>query len=114
MPKKKESKKRYDLPVSIEALVLAGVQKIGDGATALEIFEQLRTVHHSLSFPSVYTALERMTWKGYVERQLGDAESRQGGRARKNYRITHAGQVVLKETNEIQERLQAMLATNPI
>ena len=109
MLKKKESNKRYDLPVSVEYLVLAGVQTIGDGATALEIFEQLRPIHHTLSFPSVYTALERMTWKGYVEKQLGDPESRKGGRARNNYRITKSGQAVLKEVSAIQKRAQAML-----
>ena len=82
----------------IEFLVLAAVLRLGDDhAYGMSVFEAIReNAYPPISFGSVYTALERMTWKGYLEGELGNSEPVRGGRARKYYRVTGLGKKVLE------------------
>lgn len=113
MAKKQPQKLPNDLLGCIEELVLAAAQKLGTEASGMTVYEEIQTVYPPVSFGSVYTALERMTWKGYLESRLGDPEPRRGGRARKYYRITKVGKAVLETTVQVHERVSAMLIKSP-
>ena len=96
---KKKTSAPEDLLGPIEHLVLKAVTTLGaDVAYGMSVFEAIRTVHPPISFGSVYTALERLTWKGYLTTKLGEPEPTRGGRARKYYRITAVGAKVLAST----------------
>jgi len=99
-----------DLLGPIEQLVLTGVVTLGDEAYGMSVFEAIRTVYPPISFGSVYTALERLTWKGYLESRLGAPEPTRGGRARKYYRETGLGKKVLESTRRV---LQSEMLTEP-
>ena len=114
MPKKKNvTKAAQDLLGSVEELALAVVQKLGDDANGMSVFEEIKTIYPPISFGSVYTSLERMTWKGYLETRLGDPEPRRGGRARRYFRITKSGRAVLQATVAVRQQVKDMLALNP-
>lgn len=96
MPKKAQP--RETLLGPIEILIMRGVKALGDDAYGITIFDAVRTVYASMSFGSVYTALERLTWKGYLESRLGEPEPMRGGRAKKYYRVTGPGTKALDST----------------
>jgi PadR family transcriptional regulator PadR len=94
-----------DLLGQIEQLVLIAVLRLGDEAYGMSVFEALRTTAYaSISFGSVYTALERLTWKGYLQSQLGEPIASRGGRAKKYFHVTGAGKRALNTTEEAVRR----------
>ena len=94
-----------DLLGQIEQLVLIAVLRLGDEAYGMSVFEALRTAAYpSISFGSVYTALERLTWKGYLKSHLGEPIASRGGRAKKYFRVTELGKKVLDATEETIRR----------
>jgi len=100
--KKDAQKVPVDLLGPVELFVLTAVMKLGDEAYGMSVFDFIRehVPYKRISFGSIYTALERMTWKGYLEGRLGEPEPTRGGRARKYYRTTGLGEAVLKSTTE--------------
>jgi PadR family transcriptional regulator, regulatory protein PadR len=89
-----------DLLGTIEHLVMRAVASLGkDTAYGMAIFDAVRSVYPPISFGSIYTSLDRLTWKGYLESELGEPESKRGGRARKYYQITGHGKKVLDATS---------------
>jgi PadR family transcriptional regulator, regulatory protein PadR len=95
---KKPKTKRLVLLGPIEVLVIKAVLALEENAYGISVFERIRTVYHSMAFGSVYTALERLTWKGHLEGRMGDPEPMRGGRAKKYYRVTDSGLTALKDT----------------
>jgi len=91
-----------DLLGPIEHLVMKAVFELGgNDAYGMEVFDAIRSVYAPISFGSVYTALERLTWKGYLETRLGEPEATRGGRARKYYNVTGLGKRVLEATQKV-------------
>ena len=75
-----------------EQLVLLAVLRIGDGAYAVPIREELR--HNggvSLSRGTIYVTLDRLERKGYVSSTFADPTPEPGGKARRCFRIERAG-----------------------
>ena len=98
----KKVQESIDLLGPIEHLVVRAVKSLGDDtAYGMEVFETIQSVYPKISFGSVYTALERLTWKGYLESKLGEPEPMRGGRARKYYRVTGEGKKVLDATSKV-------------
>ena len=98
MAKKKPEAFPDDLLGTVELLVMKAVTVCGDDAHGMNVFETVRESYSRISFGSVYTSLERLTWKGYLESRVGEPE--RGGRARKFYKITGLGYKVTKATND--------------
>jgi DNA-binding PadR family transcriptional regulator len=103
MAKRKATETPDDLLGPIEQLVMKAVRTLGeDDAYGMAVFEAIRTIFPRISFGSVYTTLDRLTWKGYLESHLGTPEATRGGRARKYYRVTGIGKKVHEATLKIQ------------
>lgn len=102
MAKSRIEKPPADLPGSVELLVLTAVSTLGDDANGVAVFDLIQEnfAHMRLAFGSVYTALERMTWKGYLKDRMGPPDPARGGRARKYFRLTGLGEAVLNATTE--------------
>lgn len=76
----------------LEQLVLLALARLGreayGAAIAVEIEEG---VGRAVTPGALYTVLERMAAKGYVESWIGDSTPERGGRKRKMYRILPLG-----------------------
>lgn len=98
----KTSKAPVDLLGPIEHLVVRAALALRDDlAYGMAVYETIRSVYPPISFGSVYTALERLTWKGYLESKLGEPEGVRGGRARKYFKVTRRGKNVLEFTSRV-------------
>lgn len=82
-----------DLLGPVEFMVIRAVMELGaDEAYGMAVCEAIQSVCPRISFGSVYTALDRLRWRGYLESELGEPESTRGGRARNYYRVTDLGE----------------------
>ena len=89
-----------------EQLILLAIMRIGDDAYGMTIRREVeQRAGRKLSIGAVYTALERLTRKGYVRDYVGEPTAERGGRAKRHYRITAKGERALKETHAL---LQSM------
>jgi DNA-binding PadR family transcriptional regulator len=83
-----------------EAVTLTAVGALGE-ANNVEIFDAVLEVCPDASFPTVYTALVRMTFRGYVAERTGESQPVRGGKARKYFKLTAQGERVLAATHDI-------------
>jgi DNA-binding PadR family transcriptional regulator len=82
-----------------ESLLLLAVIRLGDNAYGVSIRRELREkAHRDVAIGAIYTALDRLVRKGYVESRLGEPTAERGGRAKRYYRVSKAGLDVLRET----------------
>ena len=84
------------MPVELTAhqlLVLIAVARLGDAAYGVTVQHEVRTCcGRNVSIPAVYAALARLERLGLVRRWLSEARPERGGRARRYYTLSAAGQ----------------------
>lgn len=54
-------------------------------------------LNKNISLGTLYLSLKRLARDGYISTKIGEAVSKQGGRAKKYYRLTRSGVKKLKE-----------------
>ena len=87
-----------------EELVLLSVRWLREQATVLAIKELMaRVAERDASLGAIYAALDRAERKGLSESSLGDAEARAGGRPKRFYRLTEAGEEALAHSRGVRE-----------
>lgn len=75
-----------------EQMVLLAVMRLGDGAYGLAVKDELEAVAgRSPSSGALYTTLDRMERKGFLESSAGASTSERGGRPRRYLRLTPVG-----------------------
>ena len=82
-----------------EQLILAALLMLGDNAYGMTIHEQVEKLAagvRSVSLGSVYTTLDRLEQKGYVKSWFSDPTPERGGRSKRFFEITGAGERALK------------------
>lgn len=92
----------------VEQLVLLAILRIGEGAYAVSIREELK--QHggvSLSRGTVYVTLDRLERKGLVSSAFADPTPEPGGKARRCFRIERAGVSALRAAQRMVEGLRA-------
>ena len=55
----------------------------------------------NVSLGTLYLSLKRLTREGYISTKIGEAVSKQGGRAIKFYRLTRSGVMKLKKIQKL-------------
>jgi PadR family transcriptional regulator PadR len=71
-----------------EHVVLLAVLRLGDGAYAVPILEEIeRCTGRSVSRGAVYVTLDRLETKGFLRSRLGDPTAERGGRAKRFYTL---------------------------
>ena len=91
-----------------ETLLLLAVLRLGDDAYGVSIRRELREkARKDVAVGAIYTGLERLSRKGYLESRLGESTAERGGRAKRYYRITRSGRDTLRHT---QRTLSALAA----
>lgn len=91
----------------VEQIVLLVILRLGEGAYAVPIREELARHGVTLTRGSVYVTLDRLERKGYVESWFDDPTPEPGGKARRCFRIQRAGVAALRANQRLLRRLQA-------
>ena len=88
-----------------EQLVLAAVTSLDDayGVTIREKVEQL--LLKPVKFGPIYTTLDRLENKGYLESWMTEPLPERGGRAKRCYRMSVAGKAALEESAATASRV---------
>ena len=92
----------------VEQLVLLAILRIGEGAYAVPICEEL-SQHGgvSLSRGTIYVTLDRLERKGYVRSHFAEPTPEPGGKARRCFHIERDGIMALRAAQRMVDRLRA-------
>ena len=83
----------------MELMVLLALVRLGDNAYGVPISKELLNLAgREVALGSIYSALDRLEQKGFVNSLLGDPTPERGGRAKRYFRVTRAGVRALKMT----------------
>ncbi|MEP5611348.1 MAG: PadR family transcriptional regulator [Cyclobacteriaceae bacterium] len=88
-----------------EEVVLLLVAAQHDKAYGFSIKTAIEEMGRSVNLSNVHTTLYRLEEKGLVSSVVGSASATRGGRRKRNFVITQAGKVAVKETKESRLRL---------
>jgi PadR family transcriptional regulator PadR len=89
-----------------EHIVLLALLRLGEDAYGMSVRVTIQELtKRDISIGAIYTTLERLEQKGYVESRLGEATSKRGGRAKKYFSVTGIGRKALREVRETLEVL---------
>ncbi|HXW07502.1 MAG TPA: helix-turn-helix transcriptional regulator [Vicinamibacterales bacterium] len=102
----------------LEQMVLLAVLRLGDGAYAVPIREELaERAGRRIARGALYTSLDRLESKGYLRSRLGDPTPERGGRARRYYTVTARGLSALRTSADalrgLSHGLEAILGRLP-
>lgn len=82
-----------------EIIVLGALLRLDGQAYGLRIRESIESrTGRQTSVGAIYTTLSRMEEKGLVESELGPATAARGGRPKRFFRISAAGQQALQQS----------------
>jgi DNA-binding PadR family transcriptional regulator len=89
-----------------EEIVLITVLKLKNNSYGVAIRKKLyEETGTRWSFGSIYTALNTLTRRGYVEKSKGEPTAERGGRHKCLYAVTRDGKKALKEIKKIQDSI---------
>jgi DNA-binding PadR family transcriptional regulator len=81
-----------------EQLVLLGVLRLGEAAYGAAIRQEIHARSgRDVSINAVYTTLDRLEGKGLLRSWIGEPTPQRGGRRRKFYALTPAGEAALRQ-----------------
>ena len=83
-------------------MVLLAVSRLGKDAYGLAIRDDVsERTDHDYSVGAVYTTLQRLEEKGLVASRMSDPQPIRGGRARREFRMTAAGEKALRDARRL-------------
>src|SRR5262249_29316632 len=91
----------------LDLFVLLALQRVGEDAYGVNIRREIE--QHSGRRAWIgpeYTSLDRLAQRGLVESWLSDPLPVRGGRARKHFRLTRAGERALRESLAMLDRMR--------
>jgi DNA-binding PadR family transcriptional regulator len=89
-----------------EELVLLTVAALYDQAYGLAVLEELRKHSgRSVSIGAMHSALERLEQKGFLQSRYGEATAERGGRRKRFFTVTGAGEKALRESRQLRNGL---------
>jgi PadR family transcriptional regulator, regulatory protein PadR len=92
----------------VEQLVLLAILRVGEGAYAVPIREEIaREAHVTLSRGTIYVTLDRLERKGLISSWFEDPTPEPGGKAKRCYRLERDGLAALRTARQMIDRLQA-------
>jgi PadR family transcriptional regulator len=91
----------------LEQLVMLAALRLGEDAYAVSIRDEIETrTGIDLGRSSVYVTLDRLDRKGYVTSRFGDPTPERGGKAKRCFKLTAAGQRALAAAESAVARLR--------
>lgn len=92
----------------VEQLVLLAILRIGEGAYAVPIREELEGQGGvKLSRGTIYVTLDRLERKGYVRSHFADPTPKPGGKARRCFHLEREGLMAVRAAQRMVDRLRA-------
>ncbi len=89
-----------------EEIILLSILKLKNNAYGVSIREQIsRDTGDAWSFASIYTPLDRLSRKKFVQKIKSDPLPERGGKSRFYYQVTPAGIKALREIQEAQKKI---------
>jgi PadR family transcriptional regulator PadR len=93
-----------------ELAVLLAVRDLNEDAYGLRIRDHVSTVRaRPYSVGAIYSTLQRLEKKAFLESWMGDPLPVRGGRSRRFYRVTAAGRRVIGSERKLASRLWGAL-----
>jgi len=86
-----------------EEIVLLTVGILYDEAYGIAIKEEIeKRLKRSISLGALHATLVRLEKKGYLDSRLGDPVAKRGGKRKKYFQVTTAGQRILLEVHQLR------------
>ena len=99
----------------LEEVILLTVAALQEGAYCASITQTIdQQMGRSISFPTVHTTLQRLEEKGFVASQMGGATAERGGRQKRLFTVTGAGQQALVECRQVRTQLWDQIPTEVV
>lgn len=96
----------------LEEVVLLTVATLQESAYCASITQTIdQHMGRPISFPTVHTTLQRLAKKGFVASQIGGATAERGGRQKRLFTVTGAGQRALIECRQVRTQLWEQIPT---
>ena len=94
----------------LEQLVLLAILHLGDESYGVTIAETLREkTGRELAMATVYTTLERLEAKGLLDSWMGEPTAERGGKRKRYFRVTAAGERAVRDSLAALQALTAGL-----
>ncbi len=91
---------------SLEELVLLAVGSLGTNSYAVAVQQRIEQASSSApTMGAIYTSLERLEKKGYLQSELGEVTPQPGGRRKRFYSLTGSGSAALVDSRSTRDRL---------
>ena len=89
-----------------EQLLLLALIRLEDNAYGMTIRQTIQErTRRAVAIGQVYSALERLELKGYLESRISGPEPIRGGRSKKLYRLTPEGATALSASRRMMARM---------
>jgi DNA-binding PadR family transcriptional regulator len=89
-----------------EQFVMLAVLRLAESAYGVPIRQEIEERSgRSTSIGAVYATLDRLGAKGLVQSWLADPTAERGGRAKRFFRLTSAGEAALRESQQAMRRM---------
>ena len=95
-----------------ELAVLLSVSRLGETAYGLRVRQDVSALRQrEYSVGAIYTTLQRLEDKSFLDSWMSDPIAVRGGRSRRHYRVTAAGRRAIHNARELSARLWSALDT---
>jgi DNA-binding PadR family transcriptional regulator len=90
----------------LEQVVLLAVLRVGEAAYGVPVLDEIeRQTGRALALATVHTTLTRLEAKGLVASELGEPTPQRGGRRKRYFTVTAAGEQALQQSLAALERM---------
>lgn len=97
-----------------EELVLLAIGGLKEEAYTVSIQQILEShTERTVSMGALYSSLERLTKKGFLSSQMSEPTPERGGKSKRIYTVTYEGEVALRETRAVRDRLWNLFNWSP-
>lgn len=96
-----------------EELVLLTVAILYDEAYGLAVQREMeKQSERSISIGAVHAACNRLYDKGFLSARFSEASQKRGGKRKKLYRVTPAGQRALTQSKQLRQKMWDQIPTS--
>lgn len=99
---------------ALELTILLAVARLGDDAYGLSVRRDVSArTGRDYSVGAIYTTLERLEVKGFVASRTTDPTPTRGGRSRRQFKLTAAGQRAIRQAERVARSVWDGVVTGP-
>lgn len=82
-----------------EQLILLAILRVNNKSHGSQIADTIEQYgNRNTNFGALYTVLSRLEQKGLVVSEVGEATAKRGGRSKKYFKVTGAGEIAVKQS----------------